>query len=98
MKIAEILFESTNKIPFEVTITHEFDDPLRDEDLEPTTELTIYGVVEITPRMYSDRDSPTGYEVTIQSAVDGDGRSFNVNRLSDYEEEQIRQQAIEQVS
>lgn len=100
MKIAEILNETlaTRKIPFEITHTYEWDDPSRDEDLDPTTELTIYGYVIVTPRMYSDRDSPTGYEVIFQNAVDDEGHPFNLDRLSDFETERIRQQAIDEIS
>lgn len=100
MKIAEILAESlaTRKIPFEVDYDYEWDDPNRDENLDPFETITFSGYVTVTPMAYSVHGSPTEYEVHIENVTDSTGRPFDQNQLNNYVLNQIHQQAIDQVA
>lgn len=100
MKLTDLLDEalSSRKIPFQVDYNYEWDDPNRDENLDPFETITFDGYVMITPKMYSVQGSPTGYEVIITNVTDSNGAPFNQNNLNDRVIQQIKQEAIDQVS
>ena len=100
MKIAEILAEALagRKIPFEVDYNYEWDDPNRDENLDPYEVITFSGYVLVTPKVYSVRGSPDGYEVVITDVIDSTGRPFDQNQLNDNIISQVKQQAMDQAS
>lgn len=100
MKITDILAESLarRKIPFEISFEHEWDDPNRDENLEPIETISVEGYVVTTPRMYSERGSPTGYDVVFTNATTSSGEPFNLDQLNDQMQQRLRQSAIDQVS
>ena len=100
MKITEILAESLaqRKIPFEISFQYEWDDPNRDENLEPVETISVEGYVVTTPRMYSERGSPTGYDVVFTYATDSNGQPFDLDQLNDRMQQRLRQSAIDQAS
>jgi dienelactone hydrolase len=100
MKITEILAESLaqRKIPFEISFQHEWDDPNRDENLDPIETISVEGYVVTTPRMYSERGSPTGYDVVFTHATDSNGQPFDLDQLNDRMQQQLRQSAIDQAT
>ena len=98
MKITEILAESTSrKIPFQVEYEYEWDDPNRDENLDPFETITFEGYVIVMPNMYGVRGSPTGYEVVITQVTDSSGNPFDQSNLNDWIIQRIQQAAIDQV-
>lgn len=100
MKIADILFETlaVRKIPFDIDYEYEWDDPDRDENLEPFETITVRGYVIITPQAYSVKGSPTGYEVVITDVTNERGGPFDQSLLGDNIVADIKQQAIQQVT
>jgi hypothetical protein len=97
MKISELLTEAARSIPFTVTYQYEWDDPTRDEDLDPYEQLSIDGFVSIERNMYGVRGGPDGYEVKITDVTDSNGNPFSLDKLHPREVARIKQEAIDQV-
>lgn len=94
MKIVDLLTESRN-LPFSVTTTI-YTTVGEDEDVPVEVEVTGYVGIERDP--YGTGDSPTSYEVSIDTITDAQGNEYSEHDLGKVAWERIQDLAIDQVN
>jgi hypothetical protein len=93
MKIRDILTEARRgSFPFNITYTIAYTDQ---EGADVEVPVTIEGTVNSDPDMYATGDSPTGYEVTVDTVVNTQtGEPVDPSGISKRDQDAIERLAI----